>query len=463
MAVVEREEVATGFVAGTRQPVDAAAVEQALAGVVAAAEEVRALSSNDRAKILQGVADRLAQDAAEIAVELTRESGFLAHRDMVLEVQRSVEVFTHAAAVARVGLTETLNADAVERARHAIGLVRHEPIGPILGITAFNGPMLIPAHKLAPAIVAGAPMILKPAPRASVAAATLAQYVVEAGWPAAAVAVLPVDNDTTMALVRDLRLPVVSFTGGAVGWDIKDAVPRKHVHLELGGVGAVIVAADADLDDAAAQCTLAGFVRAGQACIAVQRVYVERAAYEEFAAKLAERVSALVTGSPDDPATDVGPLVTEAAAVKVEELIEDARRQGARVLCGGVRRDAIVEPTVVADLTPDMRLARTEAFGPIVAVAPVASLAEAVDEANAVGGAIHVGVFTRDVDVALTVADRVRSGGVIVNGPTGWRVDHMPYGGTGTSGFGREGIRAAVAEYTETKVVVIRHRPADLG
>jgi acyl-CoA reductase-like NAD-dependent aldehyde dehydrogenase len=216
---------------------------------------------------------------------------------MALELERTIEVFSLSAAVAREGIDGTVNLDAALRGKDTIGIVRAEPIGPVLGITAFNGPMLIAAHKIAPAIVAGTTVIIKPSPRVPRSAVLLARYVVQAGWPADALAVLPLDNDATMRIIHDPRLPLITFTGGDVGWKIKDAVPRKRVHLELGGVGAVIVAADADLELAAEQCTAGGFVRSGQACLAVQRIYVEQAAYERFAGLMAARVQALVTGA----------------------------------------------------------------------------------------------------------------------------------------------------------------------
>lgn len=463
MAITHPQQLAEGFFGGARQTLSEDHVEQAIAGAVEIAPTVRRMSSDDRAVILERVARRLAADADHLATELTAESGFLTRRDMVLEVQRAVEVFTHAAAVARVGLDETLNVDAVARGRDAIGLVRLEPIGPVLGITAFNGPLLIAAHKVAPAIVAGTPIILKPSPRVPLAAMALAELVVACGWPTDALAVLPVDDEATMRLIRDPRLPVVSFTGGSFGWAIKDAVPRKRVHLELGGVGAVIVAADADLEAAAAECAAGGFVRSGQACIAVQRIYVERSVYERFIDLLASHVREMVTGDPNDPRTGVGPLVDEAAAIRVESMIDDAVGNGARIVCGGTREGRIVAPTVLADVTSDMSIAQREAFGPVVAVVPFETLAEAVEATNAVPGAIHAGVYTSDLDVALTVADAIRAGAVIVNGPSSWRVDHMPYGGVGESGFGREGIRAMVGEYTEPKVLIIRHRIASLG
>ena len=454
----------SAFIGGEDVSLDAAAVERAVAGVAAAMPELRRLSSYDRAAILDRVVLALKADAEAIIDAMTDESGCLTRRDMALELERTLEVFSLSAAVAREGIEGRVNLDAALRGRDATGIVKAEPIGPILGITAFNGPMLIAAHKIAPAIVAGCPVIIKPSPRVPRSAVLLARQVVKAGWPSAALAVLPLDNDQTMRLIADPRLPLITFTGGGeVGWRIKDAAPRKRVHLELGGVGAVIVAADADLELAAEQCTAGGFVRSGQACLAVQRIYVERPAYARFAKLMTDRVSALVTGDPRDPKTEVGPLVDEAAARKVEALIVDATDKGARLLCGGTRAGALVQPAVLADVTPEMRLMRTEAFGPVVALAPVDTMAEAVAETNAVDGAIHVGIYSNDLDLALTIAEQVRAGGVIINGPSAWRVDQMPYGGVGTSGFGREGMRAMVAEYTEPKVLVIRHRPRDLG
>ncbi len=451
------------FIGGEDVTLDEAAIERAIAGVTASLPALRRLSSYDRAAILDRVVLALKADAEAIVDAMTEESMCLTRRDMVLELERTIEVFSLSAAVAREGIDGTVNLDAAARGRDAIGIVKAEPIGPVLGITAFNGPMLIAAHKIAPAVVAGCPVIIKPSPRVPRSAVLLARQVVKAGWLADALAVLPLDNDATMRIIHDPRLPLITFTGGEVGWKIKDAVPRKRVHLELGGVGAVIIAADADLELAAEHCTAGGFVRSGQACLAVQRIYVERPAYERFARLIAERVAALVTGDPRDPKTEVGPLVDEAAARRVEALILDATAKGARLMCGGTRDGALVQPAVLADVTPEMRLMRVEAFGPVVALAPVDTMAEAVAETNAVDGAIHVGIYSNDLDLALSLADRVRAGGVIINGPSAWRVDQMPYGGTGTSGFGREGVRSMVAEYTEPKVVVIRHRPRNLG
>lgn len=447
-----------GFVAGARTPIDAAQMEAAMVGSQSAMRGLRSLSSFDRATILDRVAAALREDRQNLAAALARESGYLTVRDMLLEVDRSVDVFTLCAALARTGMEETINLDAVPRGRSAIGFVRRRPIGPVLGITAFNGPILIAAHKIAPAIVSGCSILIKPSPRVPDAAVRLAEHVIAAGWPAEALAVLPVSDEQTAALIRDERLPIISFTGGDFGWRIKEMAPWKRVHLELGGVGAVIVAADADLDLAAAECSIGGFVRSGQACISVQRVYVERPAYPSFVERLTERIGGMVVGDVSNEATQVGPLVDTGAAAKVETMIADAVKKGARRICGGSREGDLVPPTLLADATPDMLIMRKEVFGPVVAVAAVDTLDEAVMEANAIGGAIHTGVFTNNLDAAFRLADDLDAGGVIINGSNAWRVDQMPYGGVGKSGFGREGVRSMVLEYTEPKVIVVRRR-----
>ena len=447
-----------GLILGKRVVLDAAGIETAVASALACQRSLKAMSSFERAQILDRVAQALRAAREDLASGMAKESGYLTLRDMQLEVDRSVEVFTLSAALARVGLDETINIDAVARGRGAIGLVKRRPFGTVLGITAFNGPILIAAHKIAPAIVAGCPVIIKPSPRVRQSAIRLAECVLSAGWPAEALAVLPATDEQTAALIRDERLPVISFTGGDFGWQVKDMVPRKRVHLELGGVGAVIVAADADLDLAARECAMGGFVRSGQACLSVQRIYVQRPVYSRFLDRLRQEIARIVVGPVADPETQVGPLVDAAAASRVDDLIEDAVARGARRLCGGPREQGLVPPTLLADATAEMRVMRREAFGPVVAVAPFDAFEEAVAEANAIGGAIHTGIFTSNLDTAFRLADEVDAGGVIINGSNAWRVDQMPYGGVGKSGFGREGIRSMVEEYTEPKVIVVRRQ-----
>jgi acyl-CoA reductase-like NAD-dependent aldehyde dehydrogenase len=455
---------ADAFVAGARTPLDdpRATMETAVAGVAAAQAGLRALSSADRAAILDRVVAALSADVDALADELADEARFLTRNDMVLEVQRAIDVCTLTAAAVREGFDRVVNLAGSPRGRDTLAVVKRVPIGPMLAITAFNGPMLIAAHKLAPASATGTAAVLKPSPRVPRAGVAFAERIVAAGWPAEALAVLPVGNAETMELVTDPRLPVISFTGGDVGWAIKDAAPRKHVHLELGGVGAVLVAADADLDEVAEQCVIGGFVRSGQACLGVQRIYAHADVYEPLVSRLRERVAALSFADPAQADTDVGPLVDQHSAERVQGMIDDAVDKGAALSCGAPREAALIAPTLLSDTNADMAVMRTEAFGPVIAVGRVTSMAEGLREANAAGGALNAGVFTSDIDLALELADQLDAGCVIINASNAWRIDTMPFGGTGKSGFGREGVHAMVSELTTTKTVVIRRRTPSL-
>ena len=441
-----------GYVDGSVREMNDATTETAVLQICSALATTRRLSVADRALILDKISRSLEASAHEIATEIVDESAYLSIQDMLLEVQRAVEVFTLTAAFVRTGLTKAIDVDAVDRGRGAFGFIRREPIGPILGITAFNGPLLIAAHKIGPAIAAGAPIIIKPSPRVPRAAIALARLVVLAGWPASAIAVLDISNDQTLKLVRDPRLPVISFTGGDIGWSIKEMAPRKHVHLELGGVGAVFVAEDANLDAAARECSKGAFVRSGQSCISVQRIYVMRSVYGQFVAKFLTHVP-----SADRASVDAIPeMVNEAAAAHVEALVADAINCGGKLICGGTRQGAYFQPTVIGGAHARMKVMQVEAFGPVVAISAVDTIEEAVDHMNSVSGAIHHGIYTARIDTALQTADLINAGGVVINGPSTWRVDHMPYGGVGASGFGREGVQYAIEEFTQPKAIIVR-------
>ena len=441
-----------GYVEDTVCEMNDATTETAVLQISGSLSTTRRLSVADRASILDKVSRSLEASAHEIATEIVSESAYLSIADMLLEVQRAIEVFTLTSAFVRTGLTKAIDVDAVDRGRGTFGFIRREPIGPILGITAFNGPLLIAAHKIGPAIAAGAPIIIKPSPRAARAAIALARLVVLAGWPATAIAVLDISNDQTLKLVRDPRLPVISFTGGDIGWAIKEMAPRKHVHLELGGVGAVLVAEDANLDAAARECSKGAFVRSGQSCISVQRIYVMRPVYDQFLAKFLTHVPAADRASKDA----IPEMVSEVAAVHVEALVADAIDCGATLICGGIRQGAYYQPTVIGSAHAQMKLMQIEAFGPVVAISAVDTIEEAVDQINSVSGAIHHGIYTARIDTALQTADLINAGGVVINGPSTWRVDHMPYGGVGVSGFGREGIQYAIEEFTQPKAIIVR-------
>jgi acyl-CoA reductase-like NAD-dependent aldehyde dehydrogenase len=434
-------------------------VERAVAAAAGVAKTFRATPAYLRAAALDHVSRRLAERAEEIAETITAENGKPLKWANV-EVTRAISTFRFAAEEARrfTGNGQRLDTDPGARGR--LALVRRVPRGPVLGISPFNFPLNLVAHKVAPALAVGAPIVIKPAPRTPLSALLLGELLAETELPEGAFSVLPVGNEETMALVRDERLPVVSFTGsGPVGWSIADAVPRKHVVLELGGNAAAVVCADwatpQDLDFAAQRIATFSNYQAGQSCIAVQRVIVDRAVAEEFLPRLVAAVRALGTGDPFDPAVDVGPMVDEVAARRVEQWIGEASALGARVLVGGARTGSSVQPTVLVDVPATAAVWTEEVFGPVLAVSVVDGLDEAFTQVNDSAYGLQAGVFTHDVQVAFRAGAELEVGGVIVGDVPSYRADQMPYGGVKGSGVGREGVRSAMDDLTEERVIVL--------
>ena len=443
-------EIATVAVPGPEQ------VERAVATAAAVTREFRSSPAHMRAAALDHVSRGIAARAEEVAELITAENG-KPLKWANIEVNRAVSTFRFAAEEARrfTGNLQRLDTDPASEGRLAV--TRRVPRGPVLGISPFNFPLNLVAHKIAPSIAVGAPIVVKPAPRTPLSALLLGELLAETELPYGAFSVLPIGNSETMALVRDERLPVVSFTGsGPVGWSLMDAAPRKQVVLELGGNGAAVVCADwPDLDFAARRIAMFGNYQAGQSCIAVQRVLVDRTVAEEFIAKLADAVRALRTGNPHDPEVEVGPLVDEAAAERVVEWIEEATSRGAKVLVGGGRDGASIEPTVLADVPTDARVWSEEVFGPVLAVSIVDGMDEAVAGVNDSAYGLQTGVFTRDIRVAFQARAELEVGGVIIGDVPSYRADQMPYGGVKGSGVGREGIRSAMSDLTEERVMVL--------
>ncbi|SDN13011.1 Acyl-CoA reductase [Allokutzneria albata] len=443
-------EVASVSVPGEEQ------VERAVSAAADVAAAFRGTPAHERAGALEHVAKRLVERTEEIAEVITAENG-KPLRWARLEVARAANTFRFAAEEARRFTGELMRLDTDPAAEGRMAMVRRVPRGPVLGIAPFNFPLNLVAHKVAPALAVGAPVIIKPAPRTPLSALLLGELLAETKLPEGAFSVLPIGNEATMELVRDPRLPVVSFTGsGPVGWSIMDAAPRKHVVLELGGNGAAVVCGDwTDLDFAAQRIALFSNYQAGQSCIAVQRVIVDRSIADDFTARLVEAVRELRTGNPHDPEVEVGPLVDEAAAERVEEWINEATAAGAKVLVGGEREGATVAPTVLVDVPSDAKVWAEEIFGPVLAV----SVAEGVDDAfaqvNASAYGLQAGVFTRDVQVAFRAAAELEVGGVIIGDVPSYRADQMPYGGVKSSGFGREGVSSTMDDFTEEKVMVL--------
>jgi acyl-CoA reductase-like NAD-dependent aldehyde dehydrogenase len=436
-------------------------VEQAVAAAAGAQQALAATPAHIRAAVLDHVARRLAERAEEIARLITAENGKPVKWSRG-EVGRAVSVFRWAAEEARrfnSGDAQRLDTDPGGVGR--LALTRRFPHGPVLGIAPFNFPLNLVAHKVAPAIAAGVPIILKPAPATPLTALLLGEILAEtSGLPAGSWSVLPVENGRMPALVQDPRLPVISFTGSdTVGHQIADSVPRKHVTLELGGNAAAVVLADwsseQDLEWAATRIATFANYQGGQSCISVQRVIADASVYDALVEKVVDKVRAQVTGDPGDDATDVGPLVSEAAAERVAQWVEDAVAKGAKVLTGGVRDGASYAPTVLAELPGDAILATAEAFGPVLSLHRVDGAQEAFAAVNDSRFGLQAGVFTHDLQLAFRAHRELEVGGVIVGDVPSYRADQMPYGGVKDSGTGREGVKFAMEDYTYERVLVL--------
>ncbi len=434
-------------------------IEQAIAAADAAAKQTASLPAHARAAALDHVSRRLAERADEIAALITAENGKPLKWSKA-EVGRAVSVFRWAAEEARrfAGDLQRLDTDPAATGRLAV--VRRFPKGPVLGISPFNFPLNLVAHKVAPALAVGAPIILKPAPATPLSALLLGELLAETDLPAGAWSVLPVPNDQMELLTGDPRLPVISFTGsGPVGAMIQAAAPRKHVTLELGGNAAAVVlgdyAGEADLDWAATRIATFSNYQGGQSCISVQRVVADRGVYDRLLSKVVDAVAAQKTGDPTDPNTDVGPLISEAAAIRVEKWVEEAVAAGAKVLTGGTREGSSYAPTVVVDAPSDSKVVREEVFGPVLVV-------QRVDDADAAFAAVNdsefglqAGVFTHDLQAAFRAHSVLEVGGVIIGDVPSYRADQMPYGGAKGSGVGREGVKYAMEDYTYERVLVL--------
>lgn len=445
----------TGQVVGAFSVPTADQVEAAVAAAASVAAEAAALSVHVRAEALAHVSRRLAERAEEIARLITGENG----KPLTWargEVGRAVSTFRFAAEETRRYSGTALRLDTEPAADGRLAYVTRVPYGPVLAITPFNFPLNLVAHKVAPAIAVGAPVVVKPAPATPLSALLLGEILAETELPAGFFSVLPVENERAAGLVRDPRLPVVSFTGsGPVGYSIMDSVPRKHVVLELGGNAAAVVLADADLDWAARRVALFGNYQAGQSCIAVQRVIVEEAVAEEFTAKLLDEVGSLVTGDPYDERTQVGPLVSKAAADRVVAWVEEAVEAGAKVLAGGGRQGATVAPTVLAEVPRTAKVWAEEVFGPVLVIETAPSAEAAFAAVNDSRYGLQAGVFTRSLDLAFLANRTLEVGGVVVGDVPSYRADQMPYGGVKESGVGREGVGAAMDDLTYAKTLVL--------
>ena len=427
---------------------------------VAAAPLMRRLPAFERAAVLARASTEILSRKDAIARVLAGEAG-KPIRDALVETERAAMTFQVASEEARRLSGEVVPMDLAPHGVDRFGIVKRFPIGPIAAISPFNFPLNLTAHKIAPAIAAGNPLVVKPATKTPLSALILAEIVVAAGLPPQAISVLPMPRKVGDRLVTDERFKLLTFTGSsAVGWDMKARAGRKKVILELGGNAGVIVDESADIDFAARRIAAGGFAFAGQSCISVQRVYVHDTVFDAFASRLVELATALKVGDPLDPSTDLGPMIDEGEAERIDEWVGEAVREGARVLTGGKRFGGpLYAPTILADVAPDARVCSQEVFAPLVGLYRFTSFDDAVAEVNRSTYGLQAGVFTADIDRALTAFDHLEVGGVMVNEVPTWRIDHMPYGGVKDSGLGREGPKYTIEEMTEPRLLVINRRP----
>ncbi len=434
-------------------------VEEALARSARTFRESRNLSLHERAEALAHISRRIQERSEDIAVTIVREGG-KPLRWARVETARAVSTFRWAAEEVRRTGGEILRLDAEAATGSRLGIVRRFPFGAVLGISPFNFPVNLVAHKMAPALGVGAPILIKPATATPLGALLLAELFDECDLAGGMLSVLPLAGGRAERLVVDPRIRKVSFTGSVeVGWRLKGLAPDKPFTLELGGNGGVIVHSDADLNHAAARIAIGGYYQAGQSCVAVQRVFAHAPIYEELVTQLVDRVKALKVGDPLDPQTDVGPMIDERALDRVAAWVEEAEAGGAEVLCGGRRRDPFYEPTVLALTLPAMKVRCEEIFGPVVTVSPYHNFADALAEVNATRYGLQAGVFTRDLERVFLAHRELEVGGVIANDVSAFRADQMPYGGAKESGHGREGLRYAMEEMTEARILVISGVP----
>jgi acyl-CoA reductase-like NAD-dependent aldehyde dehydrogenase len=434
-------------------------VEEAVATAAETFEESRRLPVHARSEALDHISRRLGETIPENAELIAREGG-KPIKWATIEATRAVSTFRWASEILRRGDDEVMRLDTEASLGSRIGLVRRFPVGPVLGITPFNFPLNLVAHKVAPSLAVGAPIVVKPAHVTPIGSLRLAEFFAETDLPKGMLQVLPVSSKVADGMARDDRFRKISFTGSSeIGWYLKGVDPRKHVTLELGGNAGVIVHSDADLDLAATRIAIGGYYQAGQSCISVQRVLVASEVYEDFAARLAKQVESLKYGDPMDPSVDVGPVIDRDNVARIDEWVQEAVSEGAEVLTGGKADGPFFVPTLLSHVEPEMRVCREEIFGPVVTMMPYQTFDDALAMVNDSRFGLQAGVFTNDINRAFEAHRTLEVGGVIVNDMSAFRADQMPYGGSKDSGFGREGLRYAMEEMTEPRIMVLSHVP----
>ncbi|MBI5504384.1 MAG: aldehyde dehydrogenase family protein [Deltaproteobacteria bacterium] len=446
----------SGRVATRVAMADRDAIDRAIGAAVTAKGPMRALAAYQRQAVLQHCVARFTERAEELAVALCIEAG-KPIRDARGEVGRMIDTFRIAAEESVRINGEVMTLDIAARARGYRGLWTRVPIGPCSFISPFNFPLNLAAHKVAAALAVGSPFVLKPASLTPVGALMIGEVLAETDLPAGSFSILPCRREGADLFTEDERLELLSFTGSpVVGWDLKRRAGKKKVVLELGGNAAAVVDCDWDLDDAVERVAFGAFYQSGQSCISVQRIFVHERVYEVFRERLVTRTESLVAGDPRDETTFLGPMITEQEAARVESWIGDAVAQGARLLCGGARRGAMLEATLLENVARDAAVYAQEAFGPVAVLTSFSDFEAVLEAVNDSAFGLQAGIFTRDLYKAQRAYDVLEVGGVVIGDVPSWRVDNMPYGGVKNSGLGREGVRFAMEDMSEIRLMVVR-------
>jgi acyl-CoA reductase-like NAD-dependent aldehyde dehydrogenase len=446
----------TGALATRVALADAAAIDQAIGAACDAATPMRRMAAYERQAVLMHCVQRFEARADELADSLCIEAG-KPIRDARGEVGRLIDTFRIAVEEAVRIYGEVLPMDISARAAAYSGMWKRVPVGPCSFISPFNFPLNLVAHKVAPAIAAGCPFVLKPASLTPVGALIIGEVLAETDLPPGAFSILPCRRDGADLFTTDERLKLLSFTGSPeVGWALKARAGKKKVVLELGGNAACIVDADADVEDAVERNLIGAFYQSGQSCIGVQRLLVHESLYADFKQRFVDRAKQLVVGNPADEATSIGPIISDKEAERIERWVAEAVQRGATLLCGGGRDGRLVPATILEGVPRDAAVSCEEVFGPVVLLEPFAEFDEALAAVNASAYGLQAGVFTRDIYKVQRAWDELEVGGVIIGDVPSWRVDHMPYGGVKDSGLGREGVRFAIEDMTEVRLLVLR-------
>ena len=446
----------TGEVATKVAMADADTIDKAIAAAEEAQPAMAAMAPFERQAVLEHCVKRFTERADELAQALCIEAG-KPIKDAKGEVSRLIDTFKIAAEESVRINGEVVNLEISARTKGYQGMTKKVPIGPCSFISPFNFPLNLAAHKVAPAIAAGCTFVLKPASRTPIGALIIGEVLAETDLPKGAFSILPCSRDGADLFTTDERLKLLSFTGSPdVGWALKAKAGKKPVVLELGGNAACVVDEDADIEDAIDRVIVGAYYQSGQSCISVQRLLVHSKIYDEFKSRYVEKVKALVSGDPSNEDTFIGPMISEGEAERLHGWIEEAKEKGATILCGGTRDGAMLEATVMENVPKDCDVSAEEAFGPLSILVPFDDYDEALEEVNNSRYGLQAGVFTRDIYKAHKAWDVLDVGGVVIGDVPSWRVDNMPYGGVKDSGLGREGIRYAIEDMSETRLMVIR-------